>query len=171
MYCRFPIRHVKTITPNVEGSIFTCQQYAFTLHEVTFDLFNVHLRPPVPLKGAGGPFSMLDTSPIRLEEIKLILDHVQHSHFIVAGDMNENDGMEALAHLVLERNLNDCLMLTDKTTHWWKFLQSSFGAYVIQKRLDHVVCSSNLLPVACSVSDDDQDGSDHYLVVGEMEIR
>ena len=175
LYSKFPVKDVGDITTPTDGSMFKAQHYSIQIKGETVQVVNVHLRPPVSLQGGGSPFSMLETSPIRLEEVKNILSHVSRSpnRFVIAGDFNENDGMPALAHLCCgDLGCEDALGLSEQYTHWWK-LQSSpaLGDYIVNKRLDHVVTSKGLVPLDCRVLDSlPLQGSDHYCVLAKIAI-
>jgi len=174
VYSRSPVSFVRTIAPRVEGSLFKCQQYAVAVNGQPVHLFNVHLRPPVELSGASGPFSMLQTSPVRRAEVEAIMAFAERSAdvpFVIAGDFNENDGLYALSYLSETKQMEDCLGLTDKVTHWWRFRESAVGPYVVLKRLDHIMLSPGLQAVDVEVLDEEQVGSDHFCVIGAIRIE
>ena len=176
-YSRLPLKSLGTISPTgIDGALFNAQHYQVRIKDELINIFNVHLRPPVYLTGGSSPFSMLETSPIRLREVENIVAQLRknssNERYIMAGDFNENDGMLALGHLVANLNCKDALGLTDKMTHWWLLKESKYGDYVTYKRLDHVLCSPGLLPVDCKVLDDDKlTGSDHYCVVAKIRLE
>lgn len=170
------LRSVVNVDKTVAGSCFPCAVYMLHVGDEDIMIYNVHLRPPVGLDSYVGPLSMHQTASIRLAELKFILDAVRpHGHkFIVLGDFNENDGFHAHAHLLLQLNCEDALALTDKTTHWFQIPSKQQGSnpYVIEKRLDHIVCSPGISPVSCEVLDGKvRQGSDHYAVWATLVIE
>lgn len=164
-YSKHDVRFVNMIDTHkeVDGSLFPAAQYELTWNETKITLYNVHLRPPVHLNGSSGPFSMLETSPIRVQEVALIVEHMPtRQPAILLGDCNENDGMMALEHLTQKAGFDDALGLTDQYTHWWR-LNSN---YMVHKRLDHILFANGLTAVRCKVFDEEfGKGSDHFLVL------
>jgi endonuclease/exonuclease/phosphatase (EEP) superfamily protein YafD len=156
--------------PKAEGSVFPAALYQVTLPGGrVISIFNVHLRPPVDLKFRAHPFSMLESSPIRVEEIKHMLQAAQlpdtKQPLIIAGDWNENDGMLALTYCVDQLQMRDCLGLSDAWTHWWML-----GDYCVNKRLDHIVVSDHFHPLSTVVYDQER-GSDHFAVLATMKLK
>lgn len=178
VWSRFPLQLHRTIHPNavVKGSLFPAMCYTIRPSpNQLFFLYNLHLRPPVHLDGSSSAFSMLDTSTIRLQEIKFILHSAPPTGhpYIMVGDFNENDGMHALSYLTSDpMNMTDALWLSDKPTHWWNLPSKPGRApYVVKKRLDHIMLSPELTPVVCDVYDEELGkGSDHMLVMADIAL-
>jgi endonuclease/exonuclease/phosphatase family metal-dependent hydrolase len=100
---------------------------------------NCHLRPPVPAAGAPGLASARLTNETRRQELEAILTAVRaiqpEGAWILAGDMNENDGAPGQLFLK-QQGLVDALeehVPPAQETHRWPW-----GPFVIKKRLDHV---------------------------------
>jgi endonuclease/exonuclease/phosphatase family metal-dependent hydrolase len=175
VYSRYMIEHVHSISCKTEGSLFPAQVYRLQVAgDQTVWMVNVHLRPPMELTGGSGPFSMLNTSTIRRAEVDEILRTmgVKGKRLLIAGDWNENDGMPALAHCVLQQGFEDALGLTDKFTHWWQFakIAKTTQEYVVHKRLDHILAGPGLRAESCEVFDEAMDASDHFLVRAKLRL-
>lgn len=174
-FSKYPINYSENVMvqKTVKGSLFPCSFYEVQIKEEKVLIVNVHLRPPVEMSGKSSVFSMLKTSEIRRNEMETIVKAITEKGYkleqvIVLGDFNENDGQSALSYLLFEKNMQDALCLTDKWTHWWLI----FHGFLVRKRLDHICCGSNFLPVEVDVLDhEERKGSDHYPVYAKVKLK
>ena len=131
---------------------------------------NVHLRPALEEDGTATMMTMAKTSPVRVAEVGVVLQHMpQGMPWVLAGDFNENDEYSA-CRMLREMGLQDALQLTKKHTHWWVLRQ--MGNMVLRKRLDHLFSTPQLRAVACDVLDGyEGNASDHLPVVADFELE
>jgi endonuclease/exonuclease/phosphatase family metal-dependent hydrolase len=118
---------------------------------------------------------MGDTSPIRQEELKLLLERLEKKvsdddDIIIAGDFNETDRHSACSMLRDEHQFKDALALFGSYTHWWP-LSSLFGnkRVALHSRLDHMFYSNGLTCRNCTVLEGfEGNASDHLPLVAEF---
>ncbi|KAL7527086.1 hypothetical protein ACHAWF_002032 [Thalassiosira exigua] len=134
---------------------------------VAINLANVHLRPPVELDGSAWFDTARTTEPIRVKEAKELIKRVSSADEdgpsrgeglplnLIAGDFNEGDDAEALAHLAslgyvdaLQRHVPK-----RKETHTWPFMRNMF---TLRKRLDHILWKDG--PLTDSIGKDGVSG-------------
>ncbi|KAL9185000.1 hypothetical protein ACHAXT_002777 [Thalassiosira profunda] len=150
---RYPLENVKVfdMTKDINGSIFpalTCdvKDWIDAGRLVTIRIANVHLRPPVELDGSAWFDTARKTEPIRIKEVKELLQRsaggisetAKMPLDIVAGDFNEGDFAGALSYLT-SFGYSDALrrfVPKYKETHAWPFLG---GWWTLRKRLDHIL--------------------------------
>jgi endonuclease/exonuclease/phosphatase family metal-dependent hydrolase len=157
---RYPLldnnAHILNFTTNVNGSVFPaliCSIHNIPLgkyYNVTINIANVHLRPPVELDGTAKLDTARITEPVRLHEVKELIrrsstacyyntsfsssnstmttnqnNSRQYNLDIIAGDFNEGDDATALTYLTKTLGYNNALQThvpTRKETHTWPFI-------------------------------------------------
>ena len=112
---------------------------------VTITVANVHLRPPVNLDGSAWLDTARKTEPIRICEVKELINRSQKSKRmidIIAGDFNEGDNGGAIRYLIKEgfKNAVSRYVPRSKETHRWDFFRSFWQ---LRKRLDHILWRGN----------------------------
>jgi endonuclease/exonuclease/phosphatase family metal-dependent hydrolase len=162
---------------SVKGSWFPIWCGAFDKLEGSGQIWIacVHLRPPLTDQGSASWSTMGDTSPIRQEELKLLLERLkpkmkEEDDIIIAGDFNETDRHSACSMLRDEHQFKDALALYGSYTHWWP-MSSLFGnkRVALHSRLDHMFYSSGLTCRHCTVLEGyEGNASDHLPLVAEF---
>jgi endonuclease/exonuclease/phosphatase family metal-dependent hydrolase len=147
--------HILNFTNDVNGSVFPALICSLHIpigkyHNVTINIANVHLRPPVELNGTAKLDTARTTEPVRLQEVKELirrsstacyynntnnrtsstmtnnqLDSRQYNLDIIAGDFNEGDDATALTYLTKTLGYSNALQMhvpKRKETHTWPFI-------------------------------------------------
>lgn len=176
----FPLENVRILdfTKDIPGSVFpalTCQvkipiesEVSFSNNNpiVTINIANVHLRPPVELDGSAWLDTARKTEPIRMNEVKELVQRSRASIMtglltktekpplnIIAGDFNEVDNAGSLTYLT-SLGYVDALQQyvpRSKETHTWPFMRN---LWTLRKRLDHVLWHDG--PLTATINKDEE---------------
>lgn len=160
------------LADSVNGSHFDPMVGVIDVPGGEWTVANVHLRPPLEVRGQTGIGTARRTGPIRLAEMQELFRRCEASRLsplVVAGDFNEQDWGEALDWLAQERGMRDALqehVSRWKETHRWPFGPGT----MLKKRLDHVVYDPGQLRcLGCGVITGYEDGaSDHQPVLARF---
>lgn len=165
---QYPLENVKILnfSRDVNGSVFPaliCQvkipiqsSTSTTTNHATINIANIHLRPPVNLDGSAWFDTARLTEPIRINEVKELIQRTQSERTpttynnseqstpldIIAGDFNEGDMAGALSYLASLGYIDTLQQHVPrhKETHTWPFMRNMC---LLRKRLDHILWHNN----------------------------
>lgn len=167
---KYPLSGVRVVTlQQVPGSIFPFVVGSVITPVGELQWSNVHLRPPLEMKGGANLSTARRTGEVRSAEAHQLMLHCVAPD-LVAGDFNEQDGGHALAYLKT-RGLSDALaehVPRHKETHNWPH-----GKFTLKKRLDHILYSAReWVCVGCGVvTGFETNASDHQPVLARFRRR
>ena len=101
---------------------------------------------------------LAEASKIRAPQARKVATYIRHhSHYpiIVCGDFNDNP--LSYVHHTIAEGLTDCFVATGNWPGW------TFNHNRIRVRIDHILCSKNIVPYQCRV-DSKINVSDHHPV-------
>ena len=108
---------------------------------------------------------LAEASKIRAPQAGKVATYIRHhSHYpiIVCGDFNDNP--LSYVHHTIAEGLTDCFVATGNWPGW------TFNHNRIRVRIDHILCSKDIVPYQCRV-DSKINVSDHHPVSCWLKIR
>lgn len=165
-----------------EQSWFDAWFGVFEIGSTRVGVVSVHLRPPFSDEGRATLFSMGQSSPYRLQEMRVILEQIAKVPewsadlpLIIAGDFNESDSHDLCKWLRgPPLGLCDALSLHHGHTHWWPVVGRASGnrSLVLRNRLDHVFFPPSQMRVSkVRVIDNEGVASDHLPVICDFHFE